>query len=138
MERFDDSISRRNLVCNFGQFNSLYFGCECHKWDIVAKRIPSFRGFHQYCGNFLGSIYSILWKNQVSYSAHILEQFDNHLLFLPEKQKHNWSQMQMNIKYKPQFYIQLLYMPHFGPWLLPFGLLGSKREISETTEFLLR
>ena len=22
-----------------------------------------------------------------------------------------------------QFYIQLLYRPHFGPWLLPFGLL---------------
>ena len=38
----------------------------------------------------------------------------------------------------PQFYIQLLYRPHFGPWLLPFGLLGSKREFSETTEFLLR
>ena len=37
-----------------------------------------------------------------------------------------------------QFYIQLLYRSHFGPWLLPFGLLGSKREISETTEFLLR
>ena len=40
--------------------------------------------------------------------------------------------------WKSQFYIQLLYRPHFGPWLLPFGLLGSKREISETTEFLLK
>ena len=36
------------------------------------------------------------------------------------------------------FYIQLLYKPHLGTWILPFGLLGSKRKISETTEFLLK
>ena len=39
---------------------------------------------------------------------------------------------------KPQFYIQLLYRPHLGTWILPFGLLGSKWKISETTEFLLK
>ena len=38
----------------------------------------------------------------------------------------------------PQFYIQLLYRPHLGTWILPFGLSGSKRKISETTEFLLK
>ena len=39
---------------------------------------------------------------------------------------------------QPRFYIQLLlYRPHFGTWILPFGLLGSKRKKSETTEFLL-
>ena len=41
-----------------------------------------------------------------------------------------------------QFYIQLLYRPHFGTWILPFGLLGStvgsKWKISEMTEFLLK
>ena len=39
-----------------------------------------------------------------------------------------------------QFYIQLLYKPHFGTWIVPFGLLGStvdsKWKNSETTEFL--
>ena len=40
--------------------------------------------------------------------------------------------------YSAQFYIQLLYRPHFGTWILPFGLLGSKRKISYTTEFLLK
>ena len=39
--------------------------------------------------------------------------------------------------FDPQFHIKLLYRPHFGTWTLPFGLLGSNREISETTEFLL-
>ena len=28
----------------------------------------------------------------------------------------------------PQFYIQLLYRPHLGTYILPFGLLGSIRE----------
>ena len=37
-----------------------------------------------------------------------------------------------------QFYIQLLYLPHLGPWILLFGLLGSKMKTSETTEFLLK
>ena len=37
-----------------------------------------------------------------------------------------------------QFYIQLLYRPHFGICFLPFGLLGSKKKISETTEFLFK
>ena len=27
---------------------------------------------------------------------------------------------------QPQFYIQLLFKPHLGTWILPFGLLGSK------------
>ena len=36
----------------------------------------------------------------------------------------------------PQFYIQLLCRPHLWTWILPFGLLGSKMKISETTEFL--
>ena len=39
---------------------------------------------------------------------------------------------------KSQFYIQLLYRPHLRTWILPFGLLGSKRKISKTTEFLLK
>ena len=43
-----------------------------------------------------------------------------------------------NIDFFAQFYIQLLYRPYFGTWILPFGLLGSKWEISETTEFLLK
>ena len=38
----------------------------------------------------------------------------------------------------PQFYIQLLFKPHLGIWFLPFGLLGSKEKISETTEILLK
>ena len=37
----------------------------------------------------------------------------------------------------PQFYIQLLYRPRFGICFLPFGLLGSKKKISETIKFLL-
>ena len=37
-----------------------------------------------------------------------------------------------------QFYIQLLYRPHLGTWILPFGLMGSKWKNSETTEFLLK
>ena len=37
-----------------------------------------------------------------------------------------------------QFYIQLLYRPHFGPCLLPFVLLGSKREISAKVSNFLR
>ena len=36
----------------------------------------------------------------------------------------------------PQFYIQLLYRPHFGPWNLPFGLLGLHWAVSE--KFLKR
>ena len=35
-----------------------------------------------------------------------------------------WSQ-KVYIHINPQFYIQLLYRPHFGTWILPFGLLGS-------------
>ena len=35
-----------------------------------------------------------------------------------------------------QFYIQLLYRPHFGTWILPFGLLGTHWAVSE--KFLKR
>ena len=31
-------------------------------------------------------------------------------------------------RYYSQFYIQLLYRPHLGTWILSFGLLGSKRK----------
>ena len=39
---------------------------------------------------------------------------------------------------KSQFYIQLLYRPHLGTWILPFWQFGQNKKISETTEFLLR
>ena len=45
---------------------------------------------------------------------------------------------QVIVMLKAQFYIQLLYRPHLGTCILPFGLLGSKKKISETTEFLLK
>ena len=67
MARFDNSFSPRTLVCNFNQFNTLYFGCKFHKWSFVTKRISSSRYFYQCCSYFLGAVYSILWKNQVSY-----------------------------------------------------------------------
>ena len=40
--------------------------------------------------------------------------------------------------YWTQFYIQLLYRPHLGTWILLSGLLGRKRKNSEATEFLLK
>ena len=39
---------------------------------------------------------------------------------------------------RPQFYIQLLYRPHLGTWILPFGQFRQNKKISETTEFLLK
>ena len=37
-----------------------------------------------------------------------------------------------------QFYIQWLYRPHLGTWILPFRQFGQNKKISETTEFLLK
>ena len=42
-------------------------------------------------------------------------------LFFPQKPAHSWE---WSI---PQFYIQLVYRPHFGAWILLFGPFGKLR-----------
>ena len=72
MARFDDSFSQRTLVCNFNQFNTLYFGCKSLQWNFVTKRISSSRYFYQCCSYFLGPVHPILWKNQVSCENYVI------------------------------------------------------------------
>ena len=40
-------------------------------------------------------------------------------------------------RWEAQFYIQLLFKPHFGKWILPFGLLGSKKKFLKRRNFCL-
>ena len=84
-----------------------------HKF-LYCRSVNSFANVH--CVEKLMKVNSYFYTK-----AHLVKIFLQFLLCFPS-----------------QFYIQLLYRPHLGTSILPFGLLGSKRKISETTEFLLK
>ena len=84
-----------------------------------------------------------LWNTWCKYSSYSMIQVCRHDTWKckrrnPKIRRERFVILKTMQLCKPQFYIQLLYMLHFGICFLPFGLLGSKKKISEKTKFLLK
>ena len=111
---YTDLLKKRGYLF-FSAIFTIVFSCFCNtcytvKWILELIQLKSFM--------------SNIWKLKMYF-----------FLYSTKMQK---TQAFFHTRSQPQFYVQLLYGPHFGTWILPFGLLGSKWKISETMKYLLK
>ena len=98
---YTDLLKKRGYLF-FSAIFTIVFSCFCNtcytvKWILELIQLKSFM--------------SNIWKLKMYF-----------FLYSTKMQK---TQAFFHTRSQPQFYVQLLYGPHFGTWILPFGQLGS-------------